>query len=43
MPEIANSTELRSNDEGAVVVDESDGECDVNTLLAEIELAMNVR
>jgi hypothetical protein len=26
-----------------VVVDECDGECDVNTLLAEIELTMNVR
>jgi hypothetical protein len=34
---------IHTDDEGAVVVDESDGECDVNTLLAEIELAMNVR
>src|SRR5450755_1301986 len=34
---------VHTDDEGAVLVDESDGECDVNTLLAEIELAMTVR
>jgi two-component system, probable response regulator PhcQ len=34
---------LDTDEEGAVVVDESDGECDVKELLAQIEQAMTVR
>jgi two-component system probable response regulator PhcQ len=34
---------LHTDDEGAVVVDESDGECDVNELLSQIEQVMSVR
>src|SRR6202051_27584 len=34
---------LDTDEEGAVVVDESDGECDVKELLAQIEQAMIVR
>jgi DNA-binding NtrC family response regulator len=34
---------LDTDEEGAVVVDESDGECDVNELLAQIERAMTAR
>jgi DNA-binding NtrC family response regulator len=39
-PEIMN---LDTDDQGAVVVDESDAECDVNELLAQMELAMSAR
>jgi DNA-binding NtrC family response regulator len=39
-PEIMN---LDTDDQGAVVVDESDAECDVNELLAQIERAMSAR
>jgi DNA-binding NtrC family response regulator len=39
-PEIMN---LDTDDQGAVVVDESDAECDVNELLAQIEQAMSAR
>jgi two-component system, probable response regulator PhcQ len=34
---------LNTDEHGALVVDESDGEVDVSDLLAEIELAMNAR
>jgi len=34
---------LDTDEEGAVAVDECDGECDVRELLAQIELAMNSR
>jgi len=34
---------LHTDDEGAVVVDESDAECDVNDLLSQIEQAMSAR
>lgn len=34
---------LDTDEHGAVVVDESDGECDVNDLLAQIEQAMTAR
>jgi two-component system probable response regulator PhcQ len=34
---------LDTDEDGAVVVDESDGECDVNDLLEQIELAMTAR
>jgi two-component system probable response regulator PhcQ len=34
---------LHTDEQGAVVVDESDGECDVNDLLSQIERAMSVR
>ena len=34
---------LHTDEQGAVVVDESDGECDVNDLLSQIEQAMSVR
>jgi hypothetical protein len=34
---------LDTDEEGAVVVDESDGECDVNDLLIQIERAIGVR
>jgi two-component system, probable response regulator PhcQ len=39
-PEIMN---LDTDDQGAVVVDESDAECDVNELLAQMERAMSAR
>jgi two-component system probable response regulator PhcQ len=39
-PEIMN---LDTDDQGAVVVDESDAECDVNELLAQMEQAMSAR
>jgi DNA-binding NtrC family response regulator len=39
-PEIMS---LDTDDQGAVVVDESDAECDVNELLAQIERAMSAR
>ncbi len=34
---------LHTDDQGAVVVDESDAECDVNDLLSQIEQAMSAR
>ena len=34
---------LDTDDQGAVMVDESDGECDVNELLMQIESAMGSR
>jgi two-component system, probable response regulator PhcQ len=34
---------LNTDEQGALVIDESDGEVDVTDLLAEIELAMNAR
>jgi FixJ family two-component response regulator len=34
---------LDTDEDGAVVVDESDGECDVKDLLEQIELAMTAR
>jgi two-component system probable response regulator PhcQ len=34
---------LDTDDQGAVVVDESDAECDVNELLAQMERAMSAR
>ncbi|HEY2633383.1 MAG TPA: response regulator [Steroidobacteraceae bacterium] len=39
-PEIMN---LDTDEQGAVVVDESDAECDVNELLAQMEKAMSAR
>jgi two-component system probable response regulator PhcQ len=39
-PEILH---LHTDEQGAVVVDESDGECDVNDLLSQIEQAMSPR
>jgi DNA-binding NtrC family response regulator len=39
-PEIMN---LDTDEQGAVVVDESDAECDVNELLAQMEQAMSAR
>jgi len=39
-PEIMS---LDTDDQGAVVVDESDAECDVNELLAQMERAMSAR
>lgn len=39
-PEIMS---LHTDDQGAVVVDESDAECDVNELLAQMEQAMSAR
>jgi len=34
---------LHTDDQGAVMVDESDAECDVNELLAQMERAMSAR